>query len=171
MIRTAMVSAASAAFVCTMVGAPTAAADPTAYMFGACWDPSQPVAEKPATIVYGCDNSSVMQNMTWSSWGVDGAYGTGIDNAVECQPNCAEGKRLNNPIVVHAWNPEPADKPGCPAGVQFYTDFTVAYPEGVPPWVKPGTSWSADVDYINLNGLPAVHFKNQEPYSCTALPS
>jgi hypothetical protein len=158
-----------------VTGVPAAQAVPLsevepAYLIGACWDPAQPVEQKPATLVYLCDHTSVMREMTWTSWGPDGATGTGIDDAVECQPNCAEGTRLANPIRVHAWNPQPATAAGCPAGVQFYTDFTVAYPEGVPPWVQPGTSWTEDVDYIVLDGMPAVHFKNQHPLSCTPNP-
>ena len=145
--------------------------DTTAYLIGACWDPSQPVDQRPATLVYGCDKSSVMEDMTWTAWGADGAEGTGIDSAVECQPNCAEGAHLSNPIVVHAWNPQPAATPGCPDGVQFFGDYTVAYPQGVPPWVKPGTSWTEDVDYVYIDNMPAVHFKNQGPLSCTPVPS
>ncbi|OBF11361.1 hypothetical protein [Mycobacterium sp. ACS4331] len=170
MIRAALIAAGT----CTLAvsGLAPASADPdasgeTAYLIGACYDPSQPVTERPATLVYGCDHSSVMTDMTWTSWGADGATGTGIDDAVECQPNCAQGARLSNPIVVHAWNPQPPAAAGCPDGVQFYTDFTVAYPEGVPPWVQPGTSWTEDVDFIRLDGVPAVHFKNQGPLTCT----
>jgi hypothetical protein len=170
MIRAVVVSTAAVMTALSWTAAPPAAADPpTANLIGACWDPSQPVDEKPATIVYGCDNSSVMQDMTWSSWDATGATGTGTDNAVECQPNCAQGQRLFNPIIVHAWNPLPPNKFGCPGGVDFYSDYTVAYPDTVPPWVKPGTSWSADVDYVYVDGLPAAHFKNQGPFSCTPL--
>jgi hypothetical protein len=174
LIRALVVSGVAATLALCGPPLPSAAADPpaagdTAYLIGACWDPSQPVEQQPARIVYGCDLSSVMENMSWSSWGADGASGTGTDNAVECQPNCAEGRRLFNPIIVHAWNPLPADKPGCPAGVEFYSDFTVAYPEAVPPWVKPGTSWTDGVDYTYVDGLPAVHFSSQGPLSCTPL--
>ncbi|MDT5110635.1 MAG: hypothetical protein QOE20_2525, partial [Mycobacterium sp.] len=35
----------------------------------------------------------------------NGAKGTGTDSSIECQPNCANGTRLTNPIAVHAWNP------------------------------------------------------------------
>jgi hypothetical protein len=174
MIRPVVASTAAGIAAFALACSPSAAADPpapgsTAYLIGACYDPSQPVQEQPTTIVYGCDNSSVMQDMTWTSWGADGATGTGIDNAVECQPNCAQGRRLSNPILVHAWNPLPPNESGCPAGVDFYTDYTVAYPEGVPPWVKPGTTWTDGVDYIYLDGLPAVHFSKQKPFSCTPL--
>ncbi|TGD88264.1 hypothetical protein BayCH28_10925 [Mycolicibacterium sp. CH28] len=148
----------------------TAAADPTtAYMFGRCYDPSQPIEEQPQRVVYGCDSTSIMENMTWSSWGADGARGTGTDNSVECQPNCAQGRHLYNPIVVHAWNPVPADRPGCPGNVAFYSDFTVAYPAGVPPWVVPGTTWGSDVEYTYVDGMPAVHYLDQHPFSCTPL--
>ena len=47
--------------------------------------------------------------------------------------------------------------------MRFYTELTVAYPKGVPPWVKPGTSWSNTVDYIDVDGMPAVHFTDQGP--------
>lgn len=119
--------------------APAAAADPAVpepgydtvtYLIGRCWDPSQPVEQEPTTVQYNCDGTAAMENMTWSSWGADGATGSGTDNAVECKPNCANGPRLVNPIVVHAWNPQPAD--GCPPNLQFYSDLTVAYPQGVP---------------------------------------
>jgi hypothetical protein len=154
---------------CTL-GAPGALADPgaTVYLFGSCYDPSQPSQEKPERVVYGCDSTSIMENMTWSSWGADGARGTGIDNAVACQPNCAQGPHLYNPIVVHAWNPVPAT-PGCPVNAAFFTDFTVAYPAGVPPWVVPGTTWGPGVQYTYVDGMPAVHFFDQKPYSCTPL--
>ena len=153
-----------------LAGAPLAPADPgpTTYMFGSCYDPSQPLQERPQRVVYGCDSTSVMENMTWSSWGADGATGTGTDNSVQCQPNCAQGPHLYNPIVVHAWNPAPG-RPGCGDSVAFFTDFTVAYPAGVPPWVVPGTTWGPGVKYTYVDGLPAVHFFDQQPYSCTPL--
>ncbi|MCV7226333.1 hypothetical protein [Mycolicibacterium komossense] len=172
MIRAAVITA-SAVVAAFGLAAPVAMADPvtagaTAYMFGACYTPDLPVVEQPGTIMYGCDGTSVMQDMSWTSWGADGATGTGTDNSVECQPNCAQGRRLLNPIIVHAWNPLPPKTSGCPAGVDFYSDYTVAYPQDAPPWVKPGTSWAADVDYIYVDGMPAVHFKDQKPLSCSA---
>lgn len=176
MNRAAWVAATAGVLVLGSPLTPTAAAEPspmdaTGYFIGTCYDPGQPVQDQPETVVYGCDHSSVMEAMTWSTWGADGATGTGMDNAIECQPNCAQGTRLRNPIIVHAWNPLPPNIPGCPEGVDFYTDYTVAYPEGVPPWVQPGTSWAEDVAYIYVDGLPAVHFFNQGPYSCTPEPS
>lgn len=174
MIRAKAVTVAMCALALFFVLAPSAAGDPgvpgaTAYLIGKCYDPSQPVEQMPATVVYGCDQTSVMQDMTWTSWGADGAQGTGTDNSLQCQPNCAQGQHLFNPIIVHAWNPKPAAKPGCPAGVEFYSDFTVAYPQGVPPWIKPGTGWGEDVAFIYVDGMPAVYFFDQGSFSCTPL--
>lgn len=161
----------AAGVVALAAGAPVASAEPgTSYVIGRCYDPSQPAVERPAEVVYNCDGTSIMEQMAWTAWGPDGAFGFGMDNSVECQPDCAHGPHLRNPIVVHAWNPQPANKPGCPDGVLFYSDLTVAYPMGSPPWVKPGTSWSPTVDYIYVDGMPAVHFADQGPHSCTPLP-
>lgn len=162
----------------TLLGlaSPVAAADPAVpdpgydsvtYLIGKCWDPSQPVEQEPTKVMYNCDGTSMMENMVWSSWGADGADGTGTDNSVECQPNCATGPRLVNPIVVRAWNPQPAE--GCPPGLQFYSDLTVAYPQGVPPWIKPGTQWAPDTLFTTVDGMPAVHYINQSAQSCTPL--
>ena len=156
--------------------APVAAADPAVpdpgyntvtYLIGKCWNPSQPVEQEPTGVEYNCDGTAQMENMVWSSWGADGANGTGTDNAVQCQPNCATGAHLFNPIVVHAWNPRPAD--GCPENLQFYADMTVAYPQGVPPWIKPGTQWSQDTLFTTVDGMPAVHYIHQSAFSCTPL--
>ena len=172
-----MVTAVGCGAVALLGVAPTAVADPdssgnpgpVAYVIGRCYNPSDAIVEEPTEVVYNCDSTSIMRDMQWSSWGPEGATGTGMDDSVECRPNCAQGPHLSNPIVVHAWNPKPANTPGCPEGVQFFTDLTVAYPQGVPPWIKPGTAWADNVEYIYVDGMPAVHFADQGPYSCTPL--
>ena len=30
----------------------------------------------------------------------------------------------------------------------------------------PGTTWGSDVEYVYVDGMPAVHFFDQLPYSC-----
>jgi hypothetical protein len=105
--------------------------------------------------------------MSWTSWERGGAGGSGLDDSVECQPNCAVGQHLVNPIEVHAWNPRPAADPRCPAGVQFYADVVIAYPKTAPPWIKPGTTWSPGTDFVEYEGMPPLHFSNQQPYSCS----
>ncbi|HVQ52610.1 MAG TPA: hypothetical protein VMS92_21440 [Mycobacterium sp.] len=169
MIRALVLAACTVA----LFGGPAiATADPAeqgdaVFAIGKCYDPSQPPAEQPGSFAYNCDTTGVMHDMTWSSWGPDGAHGTGTDSAVECQPSCAEGARLVNPIVVHAWNPSPTS-PACPQGLQFYSDMTIAYPEGVPPWIEPGATWSPGTDFVTVDGMPAVHYSELTP-TCAPL--
>ena len=146
----------------------TASADPTeqdttTYAIGKCYDPSQPPVQRPASFEYNCDNTGVMQDMTWSAWGSDGAHGTGIDSSVECQPNCAQGATLVNPIVVRAWNPVTSPNAACPQDVKFYSDLTIGYPNGAPPWINPGTTWSPGTDFVTVDGMPAVHYTELSP--------
>lgn len=146
-----------------------AGADPidgSGYAIGKCYAVTRTLEQRPASFAYNCDQTGVMQDMTWTSWGPDGADGTGTDSSVECQPNCAEGTRLLNPITVHAWNPLPAPGPKCPPGVRFYSDLTVAYPDRVPPWIDPGTEWDTGTDFVTVDGKPAVHFSSLPP-TCT----
>jgi hypothetical protein len=143
---------------------PQAIADPQAFAIGKCIDPSQPAQQRPTRFAYNCDETGVMDDMTWTSWGADGAQGTGTDSSVECQPNCAEGTRLTNPIVVHAWNALPPSEVDCPAGVQYFSDMTIAYPKGVPPWITPGTSWSPGTEFVTVDRMPAVHFSDLKPH-------
>jgi hypothetical protein len=152
---------------------PTAAANPVdqdtvAYAIGKCYDPGKPPAERPNSFEYNCNNTGVMQDMTWTSWGAEGATGTGTDSSVECKPNCAQGATLVNPIVVHAWNPVTAPGAACPQDVKFYTDMTIAYPEGAPPWINPGTTWSPGTDFVTVDGMPAVHYTGLTP-TCAPL--
>src|SRR5699024_11213612 len=64
--------------------------DATSYLFGRCYDPGQPAEERPEQILYNCEGTGLMRDMTWSEWGIDGARGAGTDDSVECVPNCAE---------------------------------------------------------------------------------
>ena len=160
--------AVAATAVAVLAASATASAEPaepdaTTYAIGKCYDPGRPPVQRPVSFAYNCNNTGVMQDMTWSVWGADGARGTGTDSSVECKPNCAQGTTLVNPIVVHAWNPVPSPSAACPQDVQFYTDLTIAYPNGVPPWIKPGTNWSPGTDFVTVNGMPAVHYSGLTP--------
>lgn len=169
----AMTAAALTAVAAALLSAGPAAAEPSApdhevvldanpdgdvYAIGMCYDPAHPLPQRPGVFDYNCDKTGVLQDMTWTEWGPDGARGTGIDNAIECQPNCAEGTRLLNPVVVHAWNPQPSDSPTCPVNARFYSDLTIAYPHDVPPWIAPGAEWAPGTDFTTVDGMPAVHF-------------
>ena len=172
-MRALALSAGLGAMALLSMMTPTAGADPAngsvVFAIGKCWNPSEPVVERPAKVLYNCDGTSLMQEMTWTSWGPDGAQGTGIDTSIECQPNCAVGPVLVNPIIVRAWNPKPAGVQGCPAGVEFYNDMTIAYPQGVPPWIKPGMQWDRDTEFVTVDGMPTVRFSNMGAYTCTPL--
>jgi hypothetical protein len=145
-------------------GAPSAEADPAAesarYAIGMCYDTQNPLPQRPAVFDYNCDGTGVLHNMVWSTWDAQGANGFGTDISVECQPNCAQGPRLTNPVVVHAWNPLPSNSAACPPDARFYADMTIGYPDGVPPWIRPGTQWYPGTDFVLVDGAPAVHFSN-----------
>lgn len=160
--------ATAAGAVVLFSGSAVASAEPaeqdgTTFAIGKCYDPGGPPVQRPASFDYNCNATGVMKDMTWSAWGVDGARGTGTDSSVECQPNCAEGTTLVNPIVVHAWNPVASPSPACPQDVEFYSDLTIAYPKGVPPWIIPGTTWSPGTDFVTVDNMPAVHFSELTP--------
>ncbi|MET0454587.1 MAG: hypothetical protein ABW137_22355 [Mycobacterium sp.] len=167
MIRPAASAAGSATVVLAALFAVpgVAAAEPadTTYAIAKCFDGTQAPEQRPARFAYNCDETGVMQDMAWTQWDADGAKGAGYDNAIECQPNCAQGTRLINPIVVHAWNPSTPKAPGCPPGAQFYTDLTIAYPDAAPPWIDPGTTWDEGTDFVTIDGMPAVHFSGLTP--------
>lgn len=171
MFRTFAIAASAVAVfgaTATAFAEPAQEQDASIYAIGKCYDPSQPPVQRPTSFAYNCDNTGVMQDMTWSAWGSDGADGVGTDSSVECKPNCAQGTTLINPIVVHAWNPATAPSATCPQDVKFYTDMTIAYPKGAPPWINPGTTWSPGTDFVTVDGMPAVHYSELTP-TCAPL--
>ncbi|BBX62177.1 hypothetical protein MSAS_13510 [Mycobacterium saskatchewanense] len=94
--------------------------------------------------------------MSWSSWGPQGADGTGTAVFKICDPNCAAGYQLTNPVVVHAWNPQPPRADAiCQAGLKIFADVILAFPKGAPP----PTAQKMNAQY---NGMPAVHYANYQ---------
>ena len=87
-VAPAMVGAV-ALFGGACASAPPGPSSTTVFVIGKCFDPTQPPQQRPARFSYNCDQTGVVQDMTWASWGPDGANGTGTDNSVECEPNCA----------------------------------------------------------------------------------
>ena len=73
----------------------------------------------------GCASVAVaLQDMSWSSWGPQGADGTGTASFKLCDPNCAAGSQLTEPVVVHAWNPQPPRREAiCQVGLQIFADI------------------------------------------------
>jgi hypothetical protein len=161
--RVAAAVAGAAAAVLAAGPAAAVPADTATYAIGKCFAVGDVAVVQPARFAYNCDETGVMKDMTWTAWGADGARGTGVDDAVECQPNCAQGRRLFNPIVVHAWNPTTPTTPGCPPGVRYYSDLSIAYPKAAPPWIIPGITWDTGTDFVTVDGMPAVHYSGLTP--------
>ncbi|OBH69261.1 hypothetical protein A5682_11165 [Mycobacterium mantenii] len=129
---------------------------PESFAIPGCYNPSVlPVARPRKLNVLGCASVAVaLQDMSWSSWGPQGADGTGTALFKLCDPNCAAGSQLTEPVIVHAWNPQPPRREAiCQAGLKIFADMILAFPKGVPP---------PNVQKMNTqyNGQPAVHFAN-----------
>jgi hypothetical protein len=134
----------------------TAPSPPTSFAIPGCYNPSAPPVERPKKLnVLGCASVAVaVQDMSWSSWGPQGADGTGTAVFKICDPNCAAGYQLTDPVVVHAWNAQPARPDAiCQVGLKIFADMILAFPKDVPP----PTAQNMDTQY---NGMPAVHFVN-----------
>ena len=135
---------------------PANQAPPAAYAIPGCYNPSVPPLERPKRLnIVGCASVAVaLQDMSWTSWGPQGADATGTAVFKVCDPNCATGYQLHDPVVVHAWNPQsPRPDAVCQAGLKIFADMILAFPKDVPP----PTAQRMNTKY---NGAPAVHFVN-----------
>jgi hypothetical protein len=133
-----------------------AAAPATSFAIPGCYNRwVQPAARPTKLNILGCASVAVaLQDMSWSSWGPRGADGNGTAVFKVCEPNCAQGYQLTDPVTVHAWNPQPPrTDSGCPVGLDVFGDMILAFPKDVPP---------PDVEKTTAqyNGMPAVHFEN-----------
>ena len=64
------------------------------------WDCELP-EYKPETILLTCaDGGWMVHKITWTTWGVKGATGTGYYSENLCEPSCAEGKRVEEKVNV-----------------------------------------------------------------------
>ena len=64
------------------------------------WDCEIP-EYKPETIVLTCaDAGWMVHKITWQTWGIAGATGTGYFSENLCEPNCAEGKRVEEQVKI-----------------------------------------------------------------------
>ncbi|MCV7092407.1 hypothetical protein [Mycobacterium interjectum] len=129
---------------------------PTYFAIPGCYNPSVPPVERPRKLnVLGCASVAVaLQDMSWTSWGPQGADGTGTAVFKICDPNCAAGYQLTDPVVVHAWNAQPPRPDAiCQAGLKIFSDLVLAFPKATPP----PTAQKMNAQY---NGMPAVHYAN-----------
>jgi serine/threonine-protein kinase len=131
---------------------PTAAPAPTPttpgpIIIARCWSPGSALRERPSDLEYGCDGTGDLENMTWTSWGVDGADGTGTTLIETCEPDCADSPRIPYPVVVHAQGTSLAPA-SCRATFSYYSSLVIAYPQQTP-------SYRTDSTY---NGMPANQY-------------
>lgn len=134
-------------------------APPDSYAIPGCYNPAVQPSPRPKKLnVLGCASVAVaLQDMSWSSWGPQGADGTGTAVFKLCDPNCAAGYQLTEPVVVHAWNAQkPRSDAICQPGLKIFGDMILAFPKGVPP----PNAQQIDTQY---NGMPAVHYVNYSP--------
>ena len=64
------------------------------------WDCGS-LVNQPESITLTCaDGGELIHSITWTSWTSKSASGTGIYSINLCNPNCAEGQRLEEPVEV-----------------------------------------------------------------------
>ena len=55
--------------------------------------------QRPEQLTKFCaDGGVLVYDITWESWGYNGAEGTGTYSANLCEPNCAEGQRVEEQV-------------------------------------------------------------------------
>lgn len=70
------------------------------------WD-CESTVYKPESITLTCaDGGEIIHSITWTIWTSKKASGTGIYSINQCNPNCAEGQRLEEPVEVALSNAE-----------------------------------------------------------------
>jgi hypothetical protein len=143
----------------TTAGQATTAPPQESLAIPGCYNPSVLPSERPKKLnVVGCASVAVaLQDMSWSTWGPQGADGTGTAVFKMCDPNCAAGYQITKPVVVHAWNAQtPRRDAICQIGLKIFNDMILAFPQGAPP----PTAQKMDTQY---NGMPAVHYVDYSP--------
>jgi hypothetical protein len=64
------------------------------------WD-CESAEYKPESITLTCaDGGELIRSITWTTWTSKSASGTGIYSINLCNPSCAEGQRLEEPVEV-----------------------------------------------------------------------
>ena len=58
--------------------------------------------QRPEQIMLTCaDGGMFVTDIKWQSWDTTGATGTGTYSQNMCEPSCAEGKRVDVPVIVN----------------------------------------------------------------------
>jgi hypothetical protein len=60
------------------------------------------INRKPESLTTTCaDFGQAIFNIKWSDWSAAGAFGTGVYSVKDCNPSCAEGTRVEQPVSIH----------------------------------------------------------------------
>jgi hypothetical protein len=98
---------------------------------------------KPSQIVVTCgDANTVVQRITWKSYGDKTASGSGTAVVNDCDPNCASGHPLKSPATVALAKPK-----DCGKGVTQFTSLVMTY-----TGAKPGAAGSQISEDFPCNG-------------------
>ena len=58
--------------------------------------------QRPEQIMLTCaDGGMIVTDIKWQSWDATGATGTGTYSQNMCDPSCAEGKRVDVPVIAY----------------------------------------------------------------------
>lgn len=129
------------------------------YALTACHTSQYPPMDRPASaeLIFCASGGLRLQDLSWTSWGREGADGSGIAIFKVCEPNCAEGPRVPTSVTVRAWNPQPAS-PGsrCPSSFLYFADIILAFPMSLPPT---GANMPPTARY---KGMPALHLTSSK---------
>jgi hypothetical protein len=76
------------------------------------------------------DGTTVLYDMTWSSWAADAATGSGTENLESCDPDCASGRQYRVRVIVTLSKPVE----DCTASGQrwLWSEASFRYPAGLP---------------------------------------
>lgn len=133
----------------------------THYAFPGHYSPQSPAQERPTYVALNHRFYS-LSNLTWTTWGPEGADGSGqVLTQTNCDPTCAEGTRYTDTVEIHASHPQPPPaSSGCPNGALFYTDVVLSYPNGS---TAPRNASGGDFQWTTVNGVEAIHYWNRVP--------
>jgi hypothetical protein len=131
-------------------GAAQPAFTPSNVRFTAGCSSTEPEVASEFTL--SCDSSTVVKNVTWTTWNKSQAIGTGMLGFDNCEPDCATGKYTYYQVSIQFANPVPA-KCGLVWGDAAFIFHST------PP---------ADLTVAQRGGKPAmvVTTKPNDPLSC-----
>ncbi|MGZ4491512.1 MAG: hypothetical protein ACXVEU_12130 [Nocardioidaceae bacterium] len=85
---------------------------------------------RPRTLLISGDGTLWVAKMTWSRWVSRRADGRGTSVANTCNPNCAQGHLVRDPVVVHL------SRPHHKCGRWFFNRVVLHYPKTHPKFFK-----------------------------------